>query len=125
MNAFFARASKISYLIGGVLSLIHLIISWHVIVNIGIKEPDAQWQLIWIVFIPFDFPFSLLVLFSGVIFADFSVKCFPYPVSDFRDFILPAIVHGVIGPLWYFLFPICISSLRAKARGAKSHCYRK
>lgn len=112
MKNFFARASTKSYLMGSVLCIIHLAIAWWIIIGLARSEPDAQWQLVWIAFLPFDFPFSLLVLFSGSIFPDWSIERFPYPVSEFRSFILPAFIHGIIGPLWYFLLPVCISGLR-------------
>lgn len=112
MKNFFARGNTASYLLGLVLCLIHLVISWWVIIGLVRGEPDAQWQLVWIAFLPFDLPFSLLVFFSDLIFPDWSFERFPYPVSEFRSFILPAFVHGIIGPLWYFLLPVCISSLR-------------
>ena len=108
------NASKTAYLVGTILALVHLILSWYIIIGLGLNEPDAQWQLIWIVLLPFDFPFSLLVLFSGYLFPDWSFSSFPYPVSEFRSFILPAFVHGIIGPIWYFMLPIFISILRRR-----------
>jgi hypothetical protein len=112
MKEFFVRASYTSYRLGIVLSLIHLVISWWVIINIGRAEPDAQWQLVWLFFLPFDLPFSLLIFFSGSIFPDWSLAFLPYPMSEFRGFILPAFIHGIICPIWYFLLPISISSLK-------------
>jgi len=112
MKSFINRASAVSYKVGLILSLLHLLISWWVIIRLASAEPDAQWQLIWFYFLPFDLPFSLLVYFSGSIFADWSFYMFPYPISEFRSFILPSIIHGIIGPLWYFFIPICFSRLR-------------
>jgi len=112
MKNIFARASATSYRVGMVLGLIHLIIAWWIIISLGRSEPDAQWQLVWILFLPFDFPFSLLVLFSSLIFPDWSFDAFPYPVGEFRHFILPVFIHGIIGPIWYFLLPVCISGYR-------------
>lgn len=114
MSQFLSRASNKSFLIGKVLCLIHAVISWWVIIGVGLGEPDAQWQLIWIFFLPFDLPFSLLVFFSNSILPDWSFQSLPYPVSEFQNFILPTLVHGIIGPLFYFLLPVCISSLRRK-----------
>jgi len=114
MRDFFARASKRSLKIGIVLGLIHFIISWFVIIGLGRNEPDAQWQLIWILFLPLDLPFSLLVFFSGSIFPDLSIQSLPYPLGEIHDFLLPAFIHGIIGPLWYFLFPVTVSSLRRR-----------
>ncbi len=111
MKKIFAAAGVASYKLGLVLSLIHLVISWWVIISVGLSEPDAQWQLVWIAFLPFDFPFSLRVIFAGDIFPDWSLKGFPYPLGDFISFIVPAFVHGIIGPLWYFFLPVFIDGL--------------
>lgn len=111
MKKIFAAASAASYKLGLVLSLIHLVISWWVIISVGLSEPDAQWQLVWIAFLPFDFPFSLLVIFAGDIFPDWSLKGFPYPLGDFISFIVPAFVYGIIGPLWYFFLPVFVDGL--------------
>lgn len=116
MKGFFARASSASYIIGAILCLVHIAVSWYVIISLGRGEPDAQWQLVWIFFLPFDLPFSLLVFFAGSVFPDWSLKSMPYPMSEFRGFILPAVVHGIIGPFWYFLLPVCVSSLLARTR---------
>jgi len=116
MKNFFVRASRKSYYIGSVLFFIHLIIAWWVIINIC-NEPDAQWQLVWIFFLPFDLPFSLLVFFSYDLFPSWNITCFPYPVSEFNNFILPSIVHGIIGPIWYFLLPVCMSSFKNRNKG--------
>jgi hypothetical protein len=113
MNEFFARASVANNRLGLTLCVIHFVISWWVIISVGKSEPDAQWQLVWILFLPFDLPFSLLVFFSGSIFPDWSFRSIPYPLSEFRGFILPAFIHGIIGPLWYYFLPVCISSLRS------------
>lgn len=112
MKTFFNNASAASFKLGLVMCLVHLLISWLVIIKLGLSEPDSQWQLVWIYFLPLDLPFSLLVYFSGSIFADWSFNSYPYPVSEFRSFVLPSIIHGIIGPLWYFFLPVCISSLR-------------
>jgi hypothetical protein len=111
MKKTLAAASSGSYKFGLVLCLIHLVISWWVIITVGLSEPDAQWQLVWIIFLPFDFPFSLLVLFAGDIFPDWSLRGFSYPLGDFISFIVPAFIHGTIGPLWYFFLPVYIDGL--------------
>ena len=116
MKDFFRRASTASYRVGAILCFIHLVLSWWVVVGLGRNEPDAQWQLVWLFFLPFDLPFSLLVFFAGSIFPDWSFNSLPYPVSEFRSYILPAIIHGLIGPLWYFFLPVWISSLRHRSR---------
>lgn len=72
---------------------------------------DAQWQLIWIFLLPFDFPFSLLVFFAGDIFPDWTFRGVPSPWDDFHGFVVPVVVHGIIGPLWYFFLPVFIDGL--------------
>jgi len=119
MRRILLGASKASYRLGTVLCLLHLAISWWVIISLCRGEPDAQWQLVWILFLPFDLPFSLLVFFSGTIFPDWSINAFPCPLSEFRAFILPAIIHGIVGPLWYFFLPVGFSGLRALLRKSK------
>ena len=116
MKNFFLRASGLSYRLGIILCFIHLVLSWWIIVSLGLNEPDSQWQLVWLFFLPFDLPFSLLVFFSGLIFPDWSFKSIPYPVGEFRSFILPAFIHGIIGPLWYFFLPVWISGRKNGVR---------
>src|SRR6266568_4339043 len=121
MKSLFSRASKASYQFGLVLGLIHLVIGWWVILRLIQNEPDAQWQLVWIFFLPFDLPFSLLVFYSSSIFSDWTFKSLPYPMSQFRSFILPVFVHGIIGPIWYFLLPVMISSLWGRFKRKLRH----
>jgi hypothetical protein len=103
-----SRVVLATYVVGAVLGLGHLVVSWVIIADLATNVPDAQWQLTWLVFLPFDLPFSLLVFFSGSLFPDWSVSWLPYPVSEFRSFILPAFVHGILGPAWYFVLPVGI-----------------
>ncbi|MGE0108910.1 MAG: hypothetical protein AB7S81_03990 [Bdellovibrionales bacterium] len=112
----FKEASHGSYKIGWVMAAVHLAISWCVILTLGRGEPDAQWQLVWILFLPIDFPFSLLVLFSGYLFPSWEFEFLKYPISSFHGFIFPSIIHGIIGPLWYFLIPVFISGTFNKFR---------
>jgi len=124
MKKFFARASATSHVIGLVLGLVHLVISWRVIIGIAWMSGgggDAQWQLAWVLLFPFDFPFSLIIFLPGIPY--WSFDSLPYPVGEFRSFILPAFVHGIIGPLWYYFLPVAISSLwRARRKHINLGC---
>ena len=92
-------------IIGLLLASIHLIL-FILVVNSMLKSKfDAQWQLSWMIFLPLDFPFSLIVLFSGKLFPAISFSFLPYPIGEFRGFILPLIVHGVLGTIWYAVIP--------------------
>ncbi len=122
MKQIFSAASAGSYKLGLSLGAVHLLISWWIIIGLVISERDAQWQLTWIFLLPFDFPFSLLVLFAGYIFPDWSFTGLPSPWDDFHSFLVPVIVHGIIGPLWYFFLPVFIDglmTLRSRRRYAQ------
>lgn len=93
---------------GCILCILHLVVSWYVILNLAWQEPDAQWQLIWIFFIPFDFPFSLLSFFANWLFPAFYFDQLNYPIGDLTGFIIPAFLHGIIGPIWYFFLPLLV-----------------
>src|ERR1051325_4932870 len=96
---------------GAILGLVHLVVSWWILIYVGTSERDAQWQLIWIFLLPFDFPFSLLVLFSGSTFPEFSFNHLPSPLNDFHGFIIPTIIYGFVGPLWYLFLPILVDGV--------------
>ena len=108
MKGIFAAASRGAYKIGAVAAIIHLVVSWWIIISVLMSNRDAQWQLIWIFLLPFDLPFSLLVFFAGYIFPDWDFRKLPSPWNDFDSFIVPTIVYGIIGPLQYFLLPILV-----------------
>jgi hypothetical protein len=110
----FVAASAGAYKLGLAGCLIHLVLSWWIIISVLSSERDAQWQLIWIFLFPLDFPFSLLVFFAGYIFPDWTLRGLPSPWNDFHSFVLPVIVHGIIGPLWYFLLPVCVDGFLIK-----------
>jgi hypothetical protein len=109
-KGFFARASARSYKIGFFLCFFHLVVSWWVIISLGLSKPTAQWQLTWVLFLPFDFPISLLWFLGLKILPDSLFGSFPYPFGEFKAFIVPAFIHGILGPLWYFFLPVAVSS---------------
>ena len=111
MKRIFAAASRGAYKLGFVGCLVHLVISWWIITYVVLSERDAQWQLVWIFLLPFDFPFSLLVLFAGYIFPAWNFTGLPSPFDNFHSFIVPLVVHGIVGPLWYFFLPVFIDGL--------------
>jgi len=108
MKKILAVASGGAYKLGLIGCMIHLVISWWIITYVVLSGRDAQWQLVWVFLLPFDFPFSLLVLFRGYIFPDWYFSRLPSPLNDFQSFIVPVVVHGIVGPLWYFFLPVFI-----------------
>jgi hypothetical protein len=107
----FAAASGGAYKLGLIACLIHLLMSWWIIFSVLTSSRDAQWQFIWIFLLPFDLPFSLLVLFAGYIFPGWHFSGLYSPWDDFHSFVLPVIVYGIIGPLWYFFLPVYVDGL--------------
>jgi hypothetical protein len=114
MKEIFAAASRGAYKLGAVAGITHLVMSWWTIIFVLMSHRDAQWQFICIFLLPFDLPFSLLVVFSGYIFPEWNFRKLPSPWADFHSFILPMIVHGIIGPLQYFLLPLLIDGFMTR-----------
>ena len=114
MKRVFATASRGAYKLGAAAAIVHLVVSWWIIGSVLTSPRDAQWQLIWVFLLPFDVPFSLLVLFAGYIFPEWDFRKLPSPWNDFDSFVLPTIVHGIIGPLQYFLLPVLIDGFMTR-----------
>jgi hypothetical protein len=95
--------------LGVVLALLHLAASWYVILRLVPRsQPDAQWQLAWLPLVVLDFPFSMAAALVVRLLPNWQVSGLPYPMSDFRWYLAPAVFHGVIGPLWFALAPATI-----------------
>jgi hypothetical protein len=107
MKGFFAAASAGAYKLA---AIVHLVISWWIIISVLMSHHDAQWQLIWI----FLLPFSLLVPFAGYISPEWDFRKLPSPWNDFDSFIVPPIVYGIIGPLQYFLLPVLVDGFMTR-----------
>src|SRR5579859_7253173 len=105
----FELASKRSKAIGSLLAVAHFLVSWWVIVDLVRSDFDAQWQLIWIFFLPFDLPFSLITFYGPRFLPPVDISVLPHPLNNFYLFFLPTFIHGIIGTFWYFLFPTLIS----------------
>ncbi|HEY3347661.1 MAG TPA: hypothetical protein VGK71_08575 [Nitrospirota bacterium] len=111
MRKFFPNSTKRSYEIGIWLGASHAIFSWMLILDIARQgtDIDAMWQMMWIPSWLIDFPFSLIDFVP--VFSSGSISFLPYPMGEVRSFLVPAVVHGLIGPLWYFLASIWVSNL--------------
>ena len=59
----------------------------------------AQWQMGWFSLTIIDFPVSLLMFLD--IWPSATITWLPYEISNVRWFIVPCIVFGLIGTLWY------------------------
>lgn len=111
------RQKRLSFKIGLILCLLHFVFSIFIACNIIIWSQNAQWQFLW--FLPFviDLPFSLVYkLVFYLPLPKYSFSFLPYPMSEFRDFILPFFLHSIFGTLWYFYLPLLIAKIIAKGR---------
>jgi hypothetical protein len=109
-------SSGIAISVGAVFFALHLYWSWLIIVDLYDSKLDAQWQLAWVAPFFVDFPISLLSLISLIFIPSVDLPFLPYPASSLNAFLLPAFVHGVLGPLYWFSIPIWVSAWRARRR---------
>jgi hypothetical protein len=89
---------------------IHFVFSWIVILFIYIQAGHlpADWTWIWLLFWVIDFPISDIYLNITDNLSDHIVSFLPYPIDHIKMFILPALFHGIIGPIWYFFLSLFI-----------------
>lgn len=96
---------SISKGIGCGLAVTHLSIFFLFVWYLNFEIDDGQSQLLWVIFLVLDFPISLLVWygydlnFPGVGFLNSLKEALPY------------FVHGVLGTVWWYMFPQLISKL--------------
>jgi hypothetical protein len=110
-----SNASLKSKIIGIILGGIHFCYSWWIILcEIPKSQNDAQWPMMWIVFWNYDWPFSLIHIWSLKYLPSFNVWFLPQGISDFNNFLVPSFVYGILGPLWYFIIPVLISNCISK-----------
>lgn len=93
-----------------VLAFIHFV-SVLVVGYLIANSPDSEAVMVWLVYIPFDFPVSLGIvplsyLIDGTDFisrvdadGNFSVY------RDINNFWYPAFYNGIVGTLWWYYFP--------------------
>src|SRR5580658_4440331 len=110
MKSLFPGASQRSRRWGYALCVIHTLASWWVVISVATAPPDAQWQLIWVFFWPFDFPCAVVWLALGYFLPGWHFSALADPIGDFRYFIMPAVLFGIVAPLLYLIAPQMISS---------------
>jgi hypothetical protein len=106
----FRPASPLSVKVGISLAIFHVAIVLAIVWSLLASELDAQWQLTWVPLLLLDFPVSLVVVFSTDVFAGMSSPWTSFPASELHGFVLPALVHGILGSLWWFILPVAVSS---------------
>ena len=85
--------------IGLILALVHVLLFVLFIGYMHLVVRDGQSQLLWIIFLVIDFPISLFVLVA--------YDLLPQELEsvNLARFITPYIVHGIIGPIWWYFMP--------------------
>jgi hypothetical protein len=119
----FPRASRRSRIWCYVLCLIHIFASWWVVIHVATTPPDAQWQLIWIFFWPFDLPCAVAWLAISRLLPNWYFAALGDPIGNFTDFIMPTFLFGIVGPLLYLIAPPAISSYLARHPRRKFYEY--
>lgn len=109
----------LSVKVGIVLGGLHFLLVALVVLSLLTTELDAQWQLVWIPFLIADFPISLLIVVARLLIPVWHFSVGTYPVSELHGFLVPAVVHGIVGSLWWFLLPILFAKLWSKVRKRK------
>ena len=66
---------------------------------------EGQARLLWTLWLPLDFPVSLVVIKGFDLFSPDS------QIGSFVRMWLPYFVHGVLGAIWWFFIPVVIGSI--------------
>ena len=111
MNKKWIKEKRVSFKIGLFLAALHFIFSIFVAYDVIGWSQNAQWQFYWEFPFTIDFPISIIYKLAFYLPIDFSLSFLPYPISEFRSFILPFILHSIIGTLWYFCLPLLLAKL--------------
>lgn len=110
MNKKWFKEKRVSFKIGLFLAVLHFIFSLFVANDVIGWSQNAQWQFYWEFPFTVDFPISIIYKLAFYLPIDFSFTFLPYPISEFRSFILPFLLHSIIGTIWYFYLPILVAN---------------
>ena len=90
--------------IGVVFAAVHIIV-FVFFVGYLFTSSEGQDRLLWALWLPLDFPVSLFVTIG---FDHIS------PSSQYGGLVrtwLPYIVHGLLGPIWWFFIPVILANI--------------
>lgn len=97
--------------VGLALAAIHLLLFAAFLVwKKAISNEDGQAELLWIIWIPIDFPWSLLVPLLSQLSSDQVISPALGGVSRLL-FYLPHFIHGVVGTIWWYYIPRMLTAL--------------
>lgn len=89
---------------GAGFAMVHLTVFVLFVIYLQLST-EGQARLLWALWLPLDFPASLLVVFG--------LDLISYD-SQFGSFVgtwLPYFVHGVLGTIWWFFIPIVVGKI--------------
>lgn len=99
--------------VGVILAVGHTLLFLFFLLYLNLAVDDGQSRLLWALWLPIDFPISLLV--------PFILDAVPRD-SEFRGIIisyLPHIIHGFLGAIWWFCIGLGASFIFSRV-GASS-----
>ncbi|HAJ57220.1 MAG TPA: hypothetical protein DCL35_05565 [Candidatus Omnitrophica bacterium] len=106
------KERRLSFKIAIFLAFFHFVFSLFNIHHVIEWSQNAQWELFWEFVFFVDFPVSLaykFIIFNFPI--NYSFDFLPYPISELKVFIIPSLLHSIIGTVWYFCLPILFTRL--------------
>lgn len=104
---------KFEHKIGAVFFSIHIIIFIIFVFYLHFIAESAQARLLWIFWLPLDFPVSLLTLW-GLDHLNNNLD------TNLIAFILPYFIHGLLGAIWWFFITSKLFLLVRKMNKTKS-----
>ena len=90
--------------IGLLFATVHLIIFIIFVYFIHVISTEGQSRLLWTIWLPFDFPISLLVSFG------FDLIPPDNGTGSTIRYWLPYFVHGGLGTIWWYFIPVILRS---------------
>ena len=122
MNIFkkIERTRGIAFWLGVCFALFHVYLVSHTVLVI-LAGNERDWPIYWLIFIYIDFPYSLLAMAIDSIYYTLSVDVIPSylfnthePVYSVYNFIMPLLLYGVGGTIWWFYLPRLVLKLWRK-----------
>jgi hypothetical protein len=98
---------SLSKKVGIAFAAIHLLVFAIFILYLYLSS-EGQTRLLWALWLPLDFPVSLIVI-AGLDWIPSDSQL----MGATRE-LLPYFVHGIVGTIWWFFVPIIIGSLFEK-----------
>jgi len=96
--------------IGTLLAVTHIFMFLSFVIYLEFFTSDGQSRLLWTIWLPLDFPVSLAVpLILDLVPKDYGCGQFVRTYS-------PHFVHGVVGPIWWYLLARFIGLLFSHIR---------